>query len=156
MNQHINTAYQGELYGIAFFEYFANHYTQKSNAKLWQTLIDVEVRTARLIEQYYLAEGIEFQSQNLAMIEKGEHDAKRWIDLPWDDLVTTLEQWVAPYEKQYREWAQSSEELSSQQQAVFDLIAAHETAIYLCWQAECRSQPGQNHLEDFLSEYPLV
>ncbi|MGF1834377.1 hypothetical protein [Photobacterium sanguinicancri] len=155
MNQKILTAYQGELYGIAFFEYFAKHYTEQNKQTLWDTLIAVEVRTAKLIEAYFDSVQQPYNNHDLKMISKGEADAQKWISLSWGQLITTLEAWVEPYERQYRDWYNQTEKHPDLEQSVFELIAAHETAIYTCWQEECQQKSGIEPLQSFLTQYTL-
>ncbi|KXI23542.1 hypothetical protein [Photobacterium sanguinicancri] len=155
MKQNIQTAYQGELYGIAFFEYFAKHYTEQKQQTLWDTLIAVEVRTAKLIEAYFDSVQQHYNNHDPKMISKGEADAQKWIALPWDELVITLEAWVKPYERQYRDWYNQTEMHSAIELPVFELIAAHETAIYTCWQEECQQKSGIEPLQSFLTQYTL-
>ncbi|MEZ8741236.1 hypothetical protein L4D00_15130 [Photobacterium swingsii] len=155
MNHKILTAYQGELYGIAFFEYFAKHYTEQNKAALWETLIAVEIRTAKLIEAYFDRMQQPYNHHDTAMVNKGETDAQKWISLPWSELVTTLEAWVKPYERQYRDWYNQTEMHTALELPIFELIAAHETAIYDCWQNESQHQSGIEPLQHFLNRYIL-
>jgi hypothetical protein len=152
VKEHIHTAYKGEIYGISFFSYFANNYTDKSHYQLWEALIDVEVLTAKLLEPYLDKNSIEFDKHDTDMQLKGIKDAKFWVDLPWNQLVQTLTNWVEPYEEKYRLWAEDAKEDIH----AFTLIAGHETAIFQCWKAEINGTSGVPVLLRFIKQYSTV
>ncbi|MDD9157609.1 hypothetical protein PVK64_15665 [Aliivibrio sp. S4TY2] len=149
MKKRIHSAYKGEIYGISFFTYFADNYTDKKSHPLWLALTQVERATADLLEISLHKLQIPFERHDPLMIDKGIIDAKRWLTLPWNELVDTLTDWVKPYEKKYREWALEAEDHTE----VFQLIADHETAIYQCWKAEQNGEPGIGYLSTFIQKY---
>lgn len=149
MKEHIHAAYNGEIYGVAFFSYFADNYADRSHFKLWKALIDVEKLTAKCLEPYLESHSIEYDRNDQCMQLKGKEDAAIWINLAWPELVKTLLNWVEPYEIKYREWA----EQASTDNQEFQLIAAHETAIYECWKSEMSGQDGLPILLKFLNDY---
>lgn len=151
MIERIHTAYKGEVYGISFFSYFAKYYSDSTFIPLWKSLIQVEILTADLIQMSLNRHAISYNRDDSLMIEKGLNDAKKWIDLPWQELVETLAQWVEPYEEKYRGWASQA----TQDIEVFELISAHETAIYECWKAERNGQSGIPHLLAFIKAYTI-
>ncbi len=149
MKNRIHTAYRGEIYGISFFSYFANHYSKNSHPQLWKTLINVETLTAKLLEPSLDKHSIEYDKHDKDMQLKGREDAAVWIELPWPQLVKTLTNWVEPYESKYQEWAKEAKEEVN----AFNLIADHETAIYRCWKAEMLGQSGVPILLKFVQQY---
>ncbi|GIU38052.1 hypothetical protein L2719_07135 [Shewanella schlegeliana] len=150
MIERIQNAYDGEIYGISFFSYLDNNYQFKASSKtLWKTLIQVETLTANLLENTLAEHQFEYDCNNGAMINKGNSDAQKWCHLPWAELVDTLVNWVEPYEKKYRDWADEARiETDS-----FRLIAEHETAIYECFKAEKVGISGEMILLDFINKY---
>ncbi len=158
MEKRIHSAYQGEVYGISFFTYFADHYsdpntnvaTESAREALWEALILVEALTADLLEETLKARGVDFDRNDEEMQQKGTEDARAWVALPWNELVKTLIHWVAPWELKYREWL---EDAPADYHAAFLLIAEHETAIYQCWKAEQRGETGVDILNDFIRKY---
>ncbi|MGF1886755.1 hypothetical protein L4D13_11515 [Photobacterium profundum] len=152
MEDRIHTAYKGEIYGISFFSFFAKNYADKSHSQLWETLIHVEVLTAKLLEPYLDKHSIEYDKHNTDMQLKGIKDAEFWVDLPWDQLVQTLTNWVEPYEEKYRVWAEEAKENIQ----AFSLIADHETAIFQCWKAEMIGKSGVPILLRFIKRYSTV
>ncbi|MFL7013299.1 hypothetical protein [Enterovibrio norvegicus] len=161
METRIHSAYKGEVYGISFFTYFADHYSDSSanvateNAReaLWEALVLVEALTADLLEETLKARGVSFDRNDEEMRRKGEEDAHAWVVLPWSELVKTLIHWVAPWELKYREWL---DDAPADCHAVFLLIAEHETAIYQCWEAEQRGETGVDILNDFIRKYTAI
>ena len=149
MKARIHIAYRGELYGIAFFNYFAGHRAVDDHSSLWKALVEIETLTAKLLQQSLDKHAIEYDKYDPLMQLKGEKDAAAWIDLPWSKLVQTLRDWVEPYESKYRAWADEATEESN----AFKLIADHETAIYECLQAEISGQSGLPFLLRFLKHY---
>lgn len=149
MNNRIHDAYRGEIYGIAFFSYFANHYSNHADPQLWEALINVEKLTAKLLKQYLNKHSIEYNKQDKSMQLKGEKDAINWIELPWPQLIKTLINWVEPYENKYQEWAKSE----NKKIRILNLLAEHETAIYKCWKAEMLGESGIPTLLKFINKY---
>ncbi|MCG7498104.1 hypothetical protein MHO82_14635 [Vibrio sp. Of7-15] len=149
MNKRIHTAYQGEQYGIAFFNHFLKLYKNEHKPTLWQTLIKVETLTAQLLEEHLIRNQLLFKSHDPEMERKGQNEAEQWLTLPWDKLTITLANWVEPYEKKYRAWVDEA----SAHKDIFRLIADHETAIYHCWQRERKGVNGLLPLEHFLERY---
>lgn len=145
----IIAAYDGEIYGIAFFEHFAANYTDPSRLILWQTLIEVETLTAQQLQVGLTELEAKFEINSREMQHKGVNDAKKWVDLAWPKLTETLLPWIAPYEEKYRDWAH----LAASHHSLFALIADHETAIYQCWQHEQRGLSGIPILQAFLQQY---
>ena len=157
VSQQIVAAYDGEIYGIAFFDYFTSNYADASRLSLWNALIEVEVVTAQRLQAGLMACGVEFEIERLEMQQKGKKDAAKWIDLAWPDLTDTLLPWIAPYEVKYREWAEQARQDSlPHTQALFDLIADHETAIYQCWQQEQNGRSGMAVLQVFVQQYKAI
>ncbi|EAS41527.1 hypothetical protein [Photobacterium profundum] len=76
MEDRIHTAYKGEIYGISFLSFFAKNYADKSHSQLWETLIHVEVLTAKLLEPYLDKHSIEYDKHNTDMQLKGIKDAE--------------------------------------------------------------------------------
>lgn len=149
MNERIHKAYQGELYGIAFFSHFAANYRLKECSQLWHCLIQVETLTANLLEKSLDRLQVPYLRNDLLMQSKGIADADVWINLPWFQLIETLVNWVQPYEEQYRFWvSESSTEFDT-----FQLITAHETAIYDCCRLEQTGQSGIPTLLKFIEQY---
>ncbi len=149
MKDRIHAAYKGEIYGISFFSYFANHYSDKSHSQLWETLIHIETLTAKGLEPSLDKHSIEYDRHDKKIQLKGREDAAAWLELPWPQLVQTLANWVEPYESKYREWAKEArEEINA-----FHLVADHETAIYECWKAEILGQSGVPVLLQFIKQY---
>ncbi|PKF48863.1 hypothetical protein [Enterovibrio nigricans] len=149
MNAQLLTAYRGEIYGIAFFSYFAKNYADKTRLTLWETLIQVETVTANLLEPHLRTSFIPFKKDDVEMQAKGIVDAEKWISLPWDELTEILTDWVEPYEVKYREWYAEAEK----NQEAFALIADHETAIFECWKAFKNGEDGEKFLRNFIQQY---
>ncbi|ODS05553.1 hypothetical protein [Vibrio scophthalmi] len=145
----IIAAYDGEIYGIAFFEYFAANYADPSRLTLWQTLIEVETLTAQQLHVGLTELEAKFVINSSEMQQKGVNDAQKWVDLAWPKLTETLLPWIAPYEEKYRDWVH----LAASHHSLFALIADHETAIYQCWQHEQSGQSGIPILQAFLQQY---
>ncbi|ABZ77463.1 conserved hypothetical protein [Shewanella halifaxensis HAW-EB4] len=150
MIERISKAYDGEIYGISFFSYFDKNYQLTASSKtLWETLIQVETLTADLIEPTLNSHQVQYDSNNALMINKGSKDAQKWCHLPWAELVETLVNWVEPYEKKYRCWADEARIETD----TFRLIADHETAIYECFKAEKVGISGETILLEFIRKY---
>ena len=149
MSVRIQQAYQGEIYGIAFFSYFAAHYPNSQYQPLWHRLIEVEQLTADLLAAHLRHHELGYADNDRDMQAKGVADAHAWITLPWPELVTTLVDWVAPYEHKYRLWLTEADN----DMAAYQLIAEHETAIYQCWQSQLQGLPGITYLSAFLTKY---
>lgn len=152
MNNLILNAYKGEIYGMSFFQHFANHYSDTSHKQLWDTLLEVEKLTATLLEpfiqQHFQSSSVDTYSLQL----NGVRDAEKWINLPWPQLIDTLVDWVEPYEEKYRAWA--SEAVVEIE--VFKLIADHETAILQCLRAKQQGGSGIQYLASFLNSYSMT
>lgn len=123
--------YLGELYGISFFTYFAKHYPERR--EVWQTLIQVEQVTAQHLLRALLQHGrcalpttTTERDLQAAMQAKGVQDAQKWIHLPWYTLMTTLAEWVSPYQQHYQKCAENATDLHH----VYEIVTQHETAIY--------------------------
>ncbi len=157
-NKKIITAYLGEVYGISFFQYLSHHHTDEKTRDLWQKLIEVESLTADKLELYLTSKKTPFNREDKQQGLKGENDAKRWVTLPKEALLSTLSSWVAPYEVKYRQWVNDakSTQVAPIELAALELIAAHETAIYLCLNAEVIEQSGITYLEHFLEKHATV
>ncbi|PMN92358.1 hypothetical protein [Enterovibrio norvegicus] len=161
METRIHSAYQGEVYGISFFTYFADHYsyasanvaTENAREALWEALVLVEALTADLLEETLKARGVSFDRNDQEMQQKGVEDAHAWVALPWNVLVDNLVHWVAPWELKYREWL---DDAPSDFRSTFLLIAEQETAIYQCWEAEQRGESGVDILNDFIRKYTAI
>ncbi|MEZ9524705.1 hypothetical protein [Enterovibrio norvegicus] len=161
METRIHSAYQGEVYGISFFTYFADHYsdasanvaTENAREALWEALVLVEALTADLLEETLKARGVSFDRNDQEMQQKGVEDAHAWVALPWNVLVDNLVHWVAPWELKYREWL---DDAPSDFRSTFLLIAEQETAIYRCWEAEQRGESGVDILNDFIRKYTTI
>lgn len=143
MQHHLLEAYQGEIYGIAFFQHMLAQ--RPEEADLWQALLAVEIRTAALLapEQAVKVSAPE----RAALLRKGINEARRWQALPQPQLLSTLCDWVAPYEVRYRQWAE--------QDSALKMVAEHETALY---QSLCHARDGQPFhppLQAFLTRYSL-
>lgn len=151
--QKIVAAYQGELYGISFFKYFLHHYEDSDAQYLWQKLIEVESLTAEKLALFLNAKLITFSRESKQQSLKGESDAKAWVTLEKQQLLATLSTWVMPYEVKYREWLHDAQTLNicADELNALKLIAAHETAIYLCLNSEKSGQSGIHYLEQFLT-----
>ncbi|MGF1725720.1 hypothetical protein [Photobacterium nomapromontoriensis] len=148
LNQ-LYSAYLGELYGIAFFTAFAKKYSDDTHIKKWQLLIQIEQITAQKLQSGLDAVGLSCPENDLAMQNKGEQDAEKWLDLPWNDLINTLLPWVAPYAQKYQEQAATATE----HHELFNLVQQHEDAIYAFLQAEQQSTgSGVSILETFISD----
>ncbi|EOA8958837.1 hypothetical protein ACIMS1_004528 [Vibrio harveyi] len=154
MIHNIQSAYYGEIYGIAFFNHYLNHYAHRKSQTLWQTLIEVEELTAEKLKPILLVNGIDTENQHQEMLDKGLADAAKWIELPWLELVATLLKWVEPYEMKYRAWyEEASQHYSISEREAIRLIADHETAIYHCWQQYYIGESGLPALNKFLAKY---
>ncbi|GIU53550.1 hypothetical protein [Shewanella sp. KT0246] len=149
MNQRIHQAYLGELYGIAFFTLFQNVEQNPQRQLLWNKLVEVETLTAELLLSYLLKQSERFSYPVDKMTQKGHEDAQKWLGLEWTELLQTLKTWVEPFEAEYRQWAKDCKE----NQEVFDLIAAHETAILQCFEAEIIQKNGQVKLDHFIQQH---
>lgn len=149
INKRIHDAYRGEQYGIVFFSHFLSLYKNEQKSALWETLIKVEVLTAKLLEQHLIKNQFTFKSHDPEMERKGHNEAEQWLTLSWDRLTITLTSWVEPYEKKYRAWVDEA----PAHKDVFQLIADHETAIYRCWQHEQEGKSGLPALKHFLQQY---
>ncbi|WP_144213983.1 hypothetical protein [Shewanella donghaensis] len=157
MNNLIHQAYEGEVYGIAFFSYFENVDDNNEQIKLWSALVAVETLTAELLLKHLLKLTRRYEFKTAEMTEKGDKEAKKWSHLPWPELMLTLSQWVEPYEIKYRDWLlqcqQQHNQENKQLEPIFKLIAEHETAIYQCFKAELNQQDGRAPLTSFLDKY---
>ena len=156
MIHNVLAAYYGEIYGIAFFNHYLNHYAHGEQQTLWQTLIEVEELTAEKLKPVLLASGMDIENRHQEMLDKGLADAAKWIELPWPELVATLLKWVEPYEMKYRAWheeVKASQQYSIAEREAIELIADHETAIYHCWQHYHINESGLPALNAFLAKY---
>ena len=149
MNQLIHKAYLGEIYGIAFFTLLHNVEEDSQRQALWHKLVEVETITAERLLSHLLKQSERFVFPVEEMTQKGNTDAKQWLGLAWPQLLQTLLNWVKPYEHEYRQWAEDSTE----HHAIFELIAAHETAIYQCFKDELAQKNGQAKLDHFIEQY---
>ncbi|WP_028117027.1 hypothetical protein [Ferrimonas senticii] len=148
---HIADAYWGELYGIAFFNHYLNHYPQSTLRPLWQQLLAVEQLTAARL-QPLLPVATGEAERVLQQQQKGIRDAERWLRQPWPQLLQTLLTWVEPYEQRYRQQLALAVDSPEQRQAL-QLIADHETAIYQCLQRYQAGECGLAVLQAFLDKY---
>ncbi|PIB13469.1 hypothetical protein [Vibrio rotiferianus] len=156
MIHNVLAAYYGEIYGIAFFNHYLNHYAHGEQQTLWQTLIEVEELTAEKLKPVLLANGMDIENRHQEMLDKGLADATKWIELPRLELVATLLKWVEPYETKYRAWheeVKASQQYSIAEREAIELIADHETAIYHCWQHYHIGESGLPALNAFLAKY---
>ncbi|MBY6094901.1 hypothetical protein [Ferrimonas balearica] len=139
----LNEAYRGEIYGIAFFQHMLSQ--RPEHATLWQTLFEVEVRTAALLSA---DQAVSVSAPERASLwHKGVAQASQWDALPWPELLTTLIGWVTPYEQRYREWAEADPQLA--------LVARHETAIWQALKDLSQGGDGLTPLHQFLGDYSL-
>ncbi|MBW3163178.1 hypothetical protein [Ferrimonas balearica] len=139
----LNEAYRGEIYGIAFFQHMLSQ--RPEHATLWQTLFAVEVRTAALLSG---DQAVSVSApERAALWHKGVAQARQWDALPWPELLTTLIDWVTPYEQRYREWAEADPQLA--------LVARHETAIWQALKDLSQGGDGLATLHQFLDDYSL-
>ncbi|MCL1047592.1 hypothetical protein L2737_20025 [Shewanella electrodiphila] len=147
-NEKIHQAYLGELYGIAFFSLLQNVEEDERRIELWKKLVEVETITAELLLSHLLKQTERFSFPVETMTQKGHDDAQKWLDLSWTELLQTLVNWVIPYEEEYRQWATDCTEHNK----IFDLIAAHETAILDCFRAELAQKNGQVELDHYIKQ----
>ncbi|MEC6816145.1 hypothetical protein VXS05_14015 [Photobacterium toruni] len=132
---HLYNAYLGELYGISFFTTFIEQYSDPSHNNKWQALLDIEILTAKKLQQALTPLGLTNpdNDQKMAqMAQQGVDDANKWLHLPWDTLIDTMVIWVAPYQQRYQQQAENAQ----QHQDLFTLVADHENAIYAFLVAE--------------------
>ncbi|MCG3864802.1 MULTISPECIES: hypothetical protein [unclassified Photobacterium] len=139
-------AYLGELYGIVFFNAFAEKYSDDSHNNKWQTLIKVEKLTAQRLKDGLEALGQICPDYDRDMEKKGLEDANKWLPLPWKELVDTMVPWVAPYQQRYQQQADEATEHLT----LFTLVADHENAIYDYLLAE---QQGNKNALDILTTF---
>ncbi|MBV7299135.1 hypothetical protein [Enterovibrio paralichthyis] len=146
----IKSAYNGELYGIAFFAHFAANYQNSSRAEVWNTLGEVEMLTARLLKSELERLGESVPETDAIMTAKGIADAEKWLHLPWPELIDTLVDWVAPYQALY----QKNTDTAPGHLPLYRLVSDHENAIYAFLLAE---QVGKTDsievLKGFLHQY---
>ncbi|WP_394495945.1 hypothetical protein [Shewanella sp. ENK2] len=152
MNQQIHQAYLGELYGIAFFTLFKNIEEDATRIALWDKLIEVESITAEILLSHLLKQPETYPFDVVTMTEKGQQDARKWLHLPWEELLKTLYDWAKPYEQEYRNWQASATE----HQSIMTIIAQHETAILNCFSAELQQKNGQAYLDHYLENTQLL
>ena len=152
MNDHILKAYKGEIYGIAFFEHFSHHYSDKNHEQLWNALVEVEKLTAKLLLKYLRQSKEQIQYDSNEIKQNGIRDAEKWINLPWLELISTLIVWVKPYEEKYISWATKA----NNGLAIFNIIADHETAILLSLKNEEHGVSGISYLTSYIELYSNI
>lgn len=159
------TAYYDEIDGFAFFTSFVekyNHSNNKNSIVLWKTLAQVEQRTASLLlrelyrtkvfnhdDNQSIVSTIERQQKELEYYKRGISDSEPYINQDWNTLMTTLTNYIEPYEVEYRQWYSSA----TQYEETFQALADHETALLHCFQFEQRGESGVHVLNEFLTKH---
>ena len=147
--EQLQQAYLGEIYGIAFFDYFICHYSaNEKQLSIFKKLHYIEIITKAAIE----TELVEFLNIDLSLtIEmklKGILDAKKWITKPWSSLIDTMVDWVKPYQTQYHQQRLSAEH----NKTLFGYVDAHETAIFNFLLSEQKQESKASKvLDDFIN-----
>lgn len=156
-------AYKGEIYGISFFMYFQNNYKNALNSSsIFQKLVAIETITSKELLKTLEKQKIDFEF-NLEKIEiemrhKGINDAQKWINLPWPQLISTLLDWVKPYQVLYHQQMLSVMEYSKtnglESNFAFKILDKHETTIYHYLLAEQQKAANASfYLDDFIASY---
>ncbi|ECK2140369.1 hypothetical protein FQW43_11150 [Salmonella enterica subsp. enterica serovar Enteritidis] len=128
------SAYLGELYGIAFFQYFAKNYSDPNYREHWQLLTEIEKITAQSLREGLECQGEKCPVHSPQMEAKGIIDAKKWLPLPRNELIKTMIEWVAPYQARY----QQQFNRATHNKELYKLLSDHENAIYNYLIAESR------------------
>ncbi|WP_325893124.1 hypothetical protein [Grimontia sp. NTOU-MAR1] len=146
----LKSAYLGELYGIAFFQHFIEQRRDGDKQHVWQLLLDVELLTAKRLREGFGQLGELMPETDEDKTAKGVADAGKWVDLPWQSLIDTMVDWVAPYQKRYQEATNRATEHFE----LFELVSDHENAIYDFLLAEQKGESNSVYiLSDFLRKY---
>jgi len=159
---------------MSFFQTFLDLYPHQSSHQsrehpdtneLWSHLVEIETTVAQRIADYLISQQLGFDpalSENhdhrrREMRAKGVQDANKWIHLEYKELAKTLRDWIRPFETKYRAWKQfhvsgrNNEQQHPEVLQVWDVIAAHETALLECWERECQGEEsGLPILQAFL------
>lgn len=135
-------AWCGEIYGIAFFQQFVDHYP--SRHEVWRTLYDIEIFTERYLRQRLAGLVRLTDAEQESMRRKGVEEATAWLTLPWPVLCPQMRDWVAPWQEKYAQWHQQAQQWQSE----FAVIAMHENAIFDFWQAAaCDDENAMERLQ---------
>lgn len=126
-------AWSGEIYGMAFFQYFICHASQRR--EVWETLYQIECLTENYLCQHLAGLITISQQERDALQKKGIQEASCLIELSWETLCSTMCDWVEPWQKKYRDWQHQMQ----QWQDEFTVIYLHETAIADFWDKMMRN-----------------
>jgi len=143
----LHEIYLAELYGIAFFTYFIEHYGDR--LPVWKTLLRIEERTAHHLKVALESMGIPCADYDPASTAKGIREAEKWASMGWEPLIREMVKWIAPYQQKYEMLASSTPAFKS----LFRLVADHENAIFDFMLSE-KNQKGNSikYLEGYLTK----
>lgn len=133
MHEFIYEAYRGELFGIEFFNAFAEQTEHSREREKWQCLSELEVHTATLLKIWLEKNGQPCSWQDSEMEAKGREIAAPWLGMEWQALMEAMDPWIAGYAVEYRQKAESA---PAEQSWITNMVAAHEEAILAFVQAE--------------------
>lgn len=146
----LQQAYLGEIYGVAFFDYFIKNRVFSQNERLYfLQLLRIEKITLNKLKLFLLKQK-QMSSLPPLLIDHiltqktaGTTKAKQLIDLPWKQLIVSLLNWVKPYKVKYEndvlnfKKALESNEIpfiyahaEQERFKMFSFVSFHETAIY--------------------------
>lgn len=154
MHNFLYETYRSELFGIAFFNAFAERAKNTEQRQKWQSLVDLEIHTATLLKTWLDNNGRPCEWEDPEMTAKGQGIAAPWLGLEWQALMETLENWITSYAVKYREEAKTA---PAEQYWIYDMTATHEEAILVFVQAEkIGNNDSLQAVRDFMAKFPLA
>ncbi len=98
--KHVEAAYQGEIYGEAMYGAIAESMTDPDQAKKWAVLTRLETRTKAEMLTVVRRLGGDTR-EHAASRERGLKEARRYIGLPWLELMELFSRELDPVIAEY-------------------------------------------------------
>lgn len=98
--EHVEQAYQGEVYGEAMYTAIAESMVEPDHARKWRVMVELEIRIKA--EMFSLVSRLGGDTrEHESSRQKGIDDAQRYIGLPWMRLMEIFSRELDPVIAEY-------------------------------------------------------
>jgi hypothetical protein len=133
----IKAAYEGEIWGEAFFKTLATHDRVDEHRRRLLLLAQLEIETGNAMKE--LVECLGLYSEDAAPDPTpGADRAAAWSTLDWGPMMEKLASLVTPYVTRYDALAAAA---APEDSAVLERLAAHERALLIFAEHEAAQEP---------------
>lgn len=130
----IKAAYQGEIWGEAFFKALATHDRVDEHRRRLLLLAQLEIETGNAMKELVDRLGLDAVPDPTP----GEERAAAWSTLDWGPMMEKMASLVTPYVTRYDALAAAA---APEDSAVLERLAAHERALLIFAEHEAAQEP---------------